>query len=281
MRIAYLILAHKNPDQVKRLVNLLNGDVYIHIDSKCDIKKFYISNEKINYINKRISINWGGFSMVQATLRLINDARKSCNYDYYVLLSGDDYPIRNLNEFELFLDKHKKHSFIEYDKFEPKWQHLKERYTKYKISESTHIVSKILQKILNIFVNNRAMFRNMQAYKGAQWWCLNSDSINYILRYISDNKGVIRYFKHTYIPDEMFFQVILLNSHLKNRINNNNLRYILLKDRHPEILTINNLNDLINTKNKFFARKFDIEVDSEVLDLLDNRMDLKSKYFSG
>lgn len=268
MRIAYLILAHKNPNQVKRLVSLLNDDIYIHIDSKCDIEKFYMSNEKIKYLNDRISVNWGGFTMVQATLKLINTARKNRNYDYYVLLSGDDYPISNLNEFELFLDKHKEYSFMEYDKFEEKWRHLKVRYEKYRISESTNMLTKVLQKILNIFVNHRSMFRNMQAYKGSQWWCLNLESIDYILKYIKDNRSVIRYFKHTYIPDEMFFQVILMNSYLKNRIINNNLRYILLKDSHPEILTIKNLNDLINEKNKFFARKFDIEVDSEVLDLL-------------
>lgn len=269
MKIAYLILVHKNPKQIKRLVNLLNGDIYIHIDKKCDKRNFYIDNQKVKYITERINIHWGGFSMVQATLKLISTAKKHYNYDYYVLLSGDDYPIKNLNRFELYLNKYKKYNFMEYDEFQLKWKHLKERYEKYRISESNNIVIKVLQKILNIFINNRKMFANMQPYKGSQWWGLNSEAIDYILTYIKNNKNIIRYFKHTYIPDEMFFQIILLNSYLKNRVINNNLRYILFKDSHPEILTIKNLNDLNNAENKFFARKFDIEVDQEVLDLLD------------
>ena len=272
MRIAYLILAHKNPEQVKRLLRLLDGDVYIHIDSKSNSKDFYINNPQINYINNRISITWGGFSMIKATLKLINVARNNCNYDYYILLSGDDYPLKSLDELESFLMKHREYSFIEYDKVEEKWQNLRGRYEKFRIFEKTNLVNNAVQKILNIFVNKRGMYRNMQSYKGSQWWCLNSESIEYLLKYINDNKSVLRYFKHTNIPDEMFFQIILLNSHLSNKILNDNLRYILLEGTHAETLTIDNLKDLINAENKFFARKFDIYIDSKILDLLDNRL---------
>lgn len=272
MRIAYLVLAHKNAEQVKRLVSLLNGDVYVHIDSKCDLKKFYISDPKINYINQRINIKWGGFTMVNATLKLIKTARKNWNYDFYVLLSGDDYPISSLNQLKSFLINNRKYSFIEYDKFEDKWQDLKGRYENYKIFENTNIVIKVLQKIINTFINKRSMFRNMQAYKGSQWWCLNAESIEYILEYINDNVSIIKYFKHTHIPDEMFFQTILLNSHLTDSIINDNLRYIIFDGAHPQILTTNDLNQLMKIEKKFFARKFDIEIDSKVLDLLDNRI---------
>ena len=272
MRIAYLILAHKNPEQVKRLVGLLNGDVYIHLDKKCDIKKFYIEDKSINYIYDRTSINWGGFSMVDATLKLIRDARKNFNYDFYILLSGDDYLVKPLDEFEQYLTEHSKYSFIEYDKFDEKWQHAKGRYQNFKIFEKEHITFKVLQKILNVLINKRRMYRNMEAYKGSQWWCLNAESIEYLLEYINSNKSILSYFKHTHIPDEMFFQILLLNSPIKDKIINDNLRYILLEDSHPEILTVDYFNDLINIKNKFFARKFDVNVDSKILDLLDDRI---------
>jgi len=41
MKIAYIILAHKNPDQIKRLVLRLNTEgtsFFIHIDKKAIIK---------------------------------------------------------------------------------------------------------------------------------------------------------------------------------------------------------------------------------------------------
>lgn len=167
MRIAYLILAHKNPEQVKRLVRLLDSDVYIHIDRKSDMDKFHISDPKVKYINKRVNITWGGFSMIKATLKLINVARNNNNYDYYILLSGDDYPLRSLDELESFLIEHRQYSFIEYDKFDEKWQHSKERYEKFKIFEKTNIFKRVVQKIVNVFINKRGMYSKMQAYKGS------------------------------------------------------------------------------------------------------------------
>ena len=187
MKLAYLILAHKNPEQVKRLVELLNGDVYIHVDSKSKLENYYINNTKIHYIDEMVSITWGGFSMVEATLKLINEAKKNWNYDYYILLSGDDYPIKKLDQFESYLNKNRKFSFVEYDKFEEKWEILMPRYQKFKIFQKDYLVYKAVQKILNFFVNKRCMYRNMQAYKGSQWWCLNSESIEYILKYIKEN----------------------------------------------------------------------------------------------
>ena len=42
MRIAVLILLHKNPVQAKRLISVLQHDdidIFIHIDKKCDFDK--------------------------------------------------------------------------------------------------------------------------------------------------------------------------------------------------------------------------------------------------
>jgi hypothetical protein len=272
MKIAYLVLAHKNPEQVKRLLKLLNGDVYIHLDKKCDLESFQINMPNINFINDRVSIGWGGYSMIKATFNLINTAKNNSDYDYYILLSGDDYPIQSLEELNKYLKENREYSFLEFDKFDDKWQHAKWRYQNYKLFETPNLLNRALQKALNMFINKRAMYRNMVTYKGSQWWCLNSESIEYLLKYIKDNRDILRYFKHTHIPDEMFFQIILLNSPLRNKIINDNLRYILLESSHPETLTKNNFTELINANNKFFARKFDSNIDTEILDLLDKRI---------
>lgn len=270
MKIAYLILAHKNPKQVKRLLNNLDDDVYVHLDLKCSIDKFKIEKNNVYFIRDRVNINWGGFSMIQATLNLIESAINNKQYDYYILLSGDDYPIKPLEEFKKFLMNNRTYSFLEYESFDEHWPKAKFRYNRYKISESNKIYIKFIQKILNLIVNKRNMYKNMIAFKGSQWWCLNLESIEYIIDYIKNNNGVLKYFMHTHIPDEMFFQTILLNSSLKDKIINDNLRYIILEESHPETLTIEHYSVIRNLKNKFFARKFDINIDSNILDILDN-----------
>jgi Core-2/I-Branching enzyme len=72
------------------------------------------------------------------------------------------------------------------------------------------------------------------------------------------------------IPEEIFFQTVLMNSPFKNQIENDNLRYIIWQSpsRHPEILRKSDFSGCINSK-KLFARKFDCTVDEEVLCMLD------------
>ena len=72
MRHAFLIIAHNNWEQLKKLVQLLdaeNHDIYIHIDKKSkDFKadKFLeIINKSRIFIYQEYEVFWGGFSQVQ------------------------------------------------------------------------------------------------------------------------------------------------------------------------------------------------------------------------
>lgn len=281
MNIVYLILAHKNPKQLERLVSKLNGDIFIHIDSKSDLSEFYKIrnniNNKVYFIEDRVSINWGGYSMVEATLNLINNANSNKKYDYFILLSGDDYPVSNLDCFKKFLYKNNGKNFIEYSEFEKECKRLKYRYNNFILFEKKSIFKRILQKLLNLFIHNRPMYEGMVAFKGSQWWCLTNEAIVYILNYIENNKKCLKYFKHTLVPDEMFFQVILLNSPLKNSVINDNLRYILLGDRnHPKLLGCTDLSNIKNGENVFFARKFDYSYDKDIFNELDKLINLNN-----
>ena len=66
MRVAHLIMAHKNPSQLARLIKKLEhpeADFFIHIDKKVDITAFLElgDNNHIKFINKRTLVNWGGY----------------------------------------------------------------------------------------------------------------------------------------------------------------------------------------------------------------------------
>lgn len=74
----------------------------------------------------------------------------------------------------------------------------------------------------------------------------------------------------TFCADELVFQTILLNSPLKDSIVNDHLRLIKFDPGvyRPRILTIAEAG-LLENSGKFFARKFSIEKDTEILDYLD------------
>lgn len=73
MRIAYLIVAHTDPKQLKRLVDALNDDnniFFIHIDRKTDIGPFLecidlTRYKNVHFIDKRISVYWGDFLLLK------------------------------------------------------------------------------------------------------------------------------------------------------------------------------------------------------------------------
>lgn len=76
------------------------------------------------------------------------------------------------------------------------------------------------------------------------------------------------------VPDEIFFQTILLNSSLASDIVNDDMRYIEWKDPNsgsPSVLDMNDFPGLANSP-KLFARKFDEEVDVEILDRIDHEI---------
>lgn len=110
MKHAYLILAH---NQEKLLIQLLHSldvkenDIYLHIDKRSEIKLENISesvhNAKVEFVN-RISVEWGGYSMIEATMILLKAATKT-HHIYYHLLSGVDLPLKSINQINSFYEK--------------------------------------------------------------------------------------------------------------------------------------------------------------------------------
>jgi hypothetical protein len=112
MKIAYLILAHNNPGHLAHLTRALasqNNAIFIHIDEKADIRPFLkIRGEKIHFIPKRVPVYWGDYSTTEAIQLLINAAMATPErYDYLVLISGSDYPVRTTAQLEAYFLKNR------------------------------------------------------------------------------------------------------------------------------------------------------------------------------
>jgi len=97
-KLAYIVLAHKHPEQLVRLMNVLRDEndlFYIHIDKKADIaifkNAFHRAHlENINIV-KREDGRWGGLGIVKAALNGIIAALETRErFDQIILLSGLD-----------------------------------------------------------------------------------------------------------------------------------------------------------------------------------------------
>ncbi|MFZ1022058.1 MAG: beta-1,6-N-acetylglucosaminyltransferase [Halobacteriota archaeon] len=295
--IAYDVSVHKNPEQVSRLMHAIYSPedlYYINIFGVDSDKKraewmdYLKSFEKSNVsFIFRHSNAWGTFGLVKATIDAMEHF-KSSNYSYFINLSGQCYPIKSTRSIKEVLSKsscsyvdfHKMLGYTEYEKDKKIYCppttrfHYRFEYCYYPIPNWGPIEFlqglRNLRKDTTLFIKiprlNKKMLRSFDLYVGSMWFCLYKGHVKYILDFIKNNPDYIKLFSTVLIPDEHFFQTILLNSPFKSQIVNDNLRYLVWPG--PQILRTKNINGILNSE-KFFARKFDTEIDSNILDLLD------------
>lgn len=275
MKIAHLILTHANPSQLKRLIQRLahpNADFYIHVDLKTDIKPFVsISSENIKFIENRVSVHWGAYSIVQATVNSFEAILSSNHsYDYINLLSGQDYPIKSTAAIHQFFENNPGKAFMHTLSVADEWQEAIPRLTKYHLSNYHFVGRHLAEKYLNILMPSRKMPNDLVPVGRSQWFTITGEHAQYIVNYLQENKNVRRFFELTWGSDEIVFQTILFNSIYQKDMINDNLRYIDWSEgkASPKTFTMADFPTLLHS-DKLFARKFNAEIDVNILNEFD------------
>ncbi len=224
MKIAYIILTHRFPEQLVRSIRRLDDrDVFffIHLDKKADMRSGNdISRQLRNQLGNSANVHlvkshpcrWGRIGIVQGTVEGIKALTESgTEFDRAVLLSGQDYPIKSTDYIKTFFERNHGKEFMESFVLTSKnpWSNHAGSYKD--LARVMHWHFYLRSKHLRIPVE-RKFFKGMKPYGGSQWWCLSRDCIEYIHQFIVDHPEFLNYFKHSFIPDELFFQTIVSNS---------------------------------------------------------------------
>jgi len=279
LKIAHLILAHSQPAQVARLVKTLaHSDAYffLHIDKKVPVSAFeeVLPKERVYFVEKREAVGWGAYSIVQATVNgLAQIASSGLDIGYINLLSGSDYPLKRADEIHGFFQEHNGKSFMEFESVTQQWTEAVPRLTQYHLTNYHFPGKYLVQKWMNKLLPARTMPDNLVAVGRSQWMSLSMDAAKHILAYLNAHREVVRFFKHTWAPDEIIFQTILYNSGFRDKMVNDNLRYIRWEEgkASPETFTAQDKDALLNS-GALFARKFDMNKNPEILDYLDKKI---------
>ena len=304
MQKNYLILAHKNPQQLARMIKTLddgNSKFFIHLDAKTPIEHFtaQLEDEHIVFIPERERCVWGDFSIVLATIHLMEAAAKAQNKGFFILMSGQDYPIKPIGELDAFLEENAHCDFIDYLPLEQKWKPkmVKDKMNHYHILHSetrgdsncyapfSH--SSLFQKGRTLWhlLKGRLSLKNFkklcqlprreapfaQQYAGSQFWAFSENTFYDVLTYIQKHHEELElYYQYTSSPDEVYFHSILLNLKEEGRkiILKNQLTYVNYFRKNNVFLT-EDFEKLTSAEEQFFARKFDMEIDAIILDRLD------------
>lgn len=283
MNISYLILAHNNFAHLTRLIDALDDGCsrfYIHLDKK--VKEDYInSKDEVFIIPERFDISWGGYKMVEATLALMRYAyNHRSTTDYFILISGCDYPIRPRKFLYNQLNLGKE--FIDISPMPTPYKPI-ERFNKYyfeydrrrlKFYNPKFLVEVLLKKIN---IKRKIPFT---LYVGTQWFALTHDCLEYILYTLAGKNPYEKFFRHSLVPDEAFFQTIIGNSKFRDNTVAN-LTYTdwqvpvppaRIIDKHIDFLKTNiKFDDEYGQRFPYFARKFDDD-STEILQRIRNEL---------
>ncbi|RYU96857.1 beta-1,6-N-acetylglucosaminyltransferase [Emticicia agri] len=276
MKIAHLILTHaNNSGQLKRLIESLahpDADFYIHVDLKTDIEPLLpLASNHVFFIQKRIKVYWGAYSIVQATVNSFNEILGSHEpYDYVNLLSGQDYPLKSAEFIHDFLAHQPGKAFMDALLIETEWQEALPRIRKYHFADFHFRGRYFFEKAVNLLTPRRKMPNGLVPVGRSQWFTMSLNHVSYIVEYLQKNPQIKRFFELTWGADEIIFQTILYNSSYREDIVNDNLRYIDWSEgkASPKTFTMQDFQVLLNS-GKIFARKFSPQLSDELLDELD------------
>jgi hypothetical protein len=240
----------------------------------------------------------GDFSILGEYLSTLNWVLKNnLDFDWFINLTGQDYPTQPIAELERLLSTTDYDAYIQYFKVfskETAWtiKQASDRYL-YKYQKAlTKLPKKILcllkpLKLINYlqpfwriyFLDNLMIGRKaktpfsekMICYGGSYFSILSRKCIEYLNQFSTMRSDVLEHYKYVINPDESFIQTVLVNSQLFH-LSSESKHYIdFSQTRHgsPAILTQKDYS-LFKQKQYYFARKFDINIDASILDFLDN-----------
>lgn len=264
VRIAYFIMIHHKPDAFKEMFQkIYTRDQFylIHIDRKAktelteEIQQFLVHFPNV-YILESMNIVSGGFSMIQAEMNAMEYLLNvSHEWDYFINLSGEDYPLKSQNIIRKFLTVNKGRNYLFY--YDQKFyrpdtlQRIQNHFT-----ELTHKISS--------FIYKREFMKGVVPYIGGKWFILTRETCVFM----TNNKRVMDfedYYLHTLLPAESFFQTVLMNTDFSDIIINDDKRAIIERAFFNKDLYAEDLITYLKSGNQLFIRKINNKTSESIL----------------
>ena len=297
MPLAFCILAHKNPEQLRGLVKALStqsSTIIIHYDKRAPdverskLQKLANENSHITLIQPR-KVNWGRWSQMQAQLDMMETALAArTKWSHLLTVSGQDFPLQTVERMESTLKEQPQRSMIEW--FDPfaagRWKDARNRITRWHFdSDALHRFLRlpgIGRRVAGLFGwQNRIPFlpglrrqppTSFRWYGGSNHHNLARKAVEYLVR---DPRARLigRRLRRAGFPEESYIQTALLNSPLSDTLVNTDRRAIFWErpdSPSPKTLTLADFPLLRDARQQgmFFARKFDARIDADILQQL-------------
>ena len=301
MKIAYIVVCHKDPQLLSRLANTLkfeNDHFFVHVDQKSDLEPFAEAcrnTDNITFMRNRLPNYWGGWNSIAATMNTLAYARAAGPFDRYILLQGQDYPLVSPDRIHSFLEEHKDEEFcrgVDISYSSDRGDYMKVcAYYLYDYSRKNlflRFAGTALFAFNSLGIRYRSpVFKSgnetWHIYHGWAQWTLSDKAAEYMLDFYHKRDDFNSYIRHRFPPDELYFATVMNNSEFKGRISKHtiisrkgketylNLTYFEYPSTVVTFTDESVLDSLLKT-NALFVRKVSSESSQTLLDAIDSRI---------
>lgn len=270
IRIAFILLCHKEPEAIIEQAKLLasSGDcVAIHFDKSAPaeyythLKDALGDNPNVTFANRRVKGGWGEWSLVEGTLLAMQAARDAFeDATHFYFISGDCMPIKPRGYIARYLEDNP-YDFVEHHDFiESDWikTGMKEDRLIYRHYFNERQQKDLFYRSLNIqraLGLSRKIPEDLRIFIGSQWCVLRRDTVNKIFDFIATRKDVIRFFRTTWIPDETFFQTLVMHLVPRSEVKSHTLTLLAFSDYGLPMVQYDDHYDMLRTQSALFTRK--------------------------
>jgi hypothetical protein len=253
------------------------GPVYAHLDAKSDSHGWAKENPDVNFLDNRVKVYWGHWSMVEATLRLMERVLTNPDVNRITLVSGSHYLL--LSPTEIASRALAADDVIAArpapnmpDGSRPEVEYHR-RFVASKNPDS------LGHKVTNAFVNRvvyagrplewRDLVDPESMRAGSQWWSLTRMTAEYLVQRIRGDDELIHYFKKINCADEKVFATLF--AEFDSSPHSAGTTFTKWAQRaNPESVSHNDLVSARRDGQFWFARKFSSTSDVALLNWLDD-----------
>lgn len=288
-QIGFVLLTHAKPHQTLRLVSRLNSmfgnpPIVIHHDfGKCALAEADFPGN-VDFVRPHLSTGWAEFNVVEASVLAMKQLYQRVDApDWCTVMSGACYPIKSAQQIlENFasggVDAHMQGRPVAFH--DPETHLGYERYCmiRYEFaSVDKRLKSKrravslpaSLTKLMLPFSSD------FQCHWGSQWFTVSRRAANYLVEFRNTSRGMTlaKHYQGLLFSEESYFQTALCNAP-EFSVGSNNWLYLDWSENkpNPKQLTLADL-PALKASSTHFARKIDIDTDSNLLDALDKIID--------
>jgi hypothetical protein len=280
---AALVTAYKDFDMLERLVLRLQSlgmRVFVHIDKRSAGAKEAVL--RIRSLGAEAyswySIHWGSRSHLGALLRMMRIAIDDPDVSYVHTISGQDYPIKSSQAFEAVCDGS---IFMDLERLNCMPARYRERFERYHIRDLMDPLFRLPARADEVVVSAQRLLgirrqrtrSRLNIFKGLVWVSMPADAACYCCNSDSATRlwGELRF---TALPEEFYFQTLLLASPFAERIDPDNRRYMDWMPRDGSRPAVLNPIDYptLESSSALFARKLDSKISAELLEAIDQHL---------